>query len=146
MFRVKAQEKQLSYQAIQEDIEAIQATASSLPADKSLCNATNFADGYADALIDRYQTLNGYTGPNVSLLYSLDENFLGYTMRLHRDFLGDGRDIDGNTGDATDTAESDAPHRILKIRYLTQSIKNSQTKNVTEHYVEIVPNAALQCP
>ena len=142
--RVQAQEKQLSNQGIQEDIENLKSTAENLARDDSLCSATNFADGYAQALITAH---SGAT-------YQLDQPFFGYTMRLNRDYLGDGRLIDGTTGTTTelqqkrntDLAESSPPHRVLKVRYVTQSIKNGTTTDVTEHYVEVIPNAALQCP
>ncbi len=134
--RVQAQEKQLSNQLIQEDIEALQSTAENLARNDSLCSANTLANGYAQALITAY---SGNT-------YQLDEPFFGYTMRLHRDYLGDGRLIDGTTGNTTDIAESTPPHRVLKVRYVTQSVKNGTTKDVTEHYVEVIPSAALQCP
>lgn len=144
VLRVQAQEQALSVQGIQEDIEAIRASAESLAANNSLCNAANFSNGYANALLAQYFGAANYATNAGS--YTMDQSFLGYTMRLNRDFLGDGRLIDGSTGDATDIEESTAPHRTLKIRYVVQAIKTSGTEDVTEHYVEIIPNAALQCP
>lgn len=136
LIRVQAQEKEFSNQRIQEDIEELKAEAETLPQDDTLCSATSFANGYTQKLIEAH---SGNT-------YQLDEPLFGYTMRLHRDYLGDGRLIDGITGDATDIAESSPPHRVLKVRYVAQSVKNGTTKDVTEHYVEVIPNAALQCP
>ncbi len=134
--RVQAQEKEFSNQRIQEDIEDLKSTAETLARDDSLCSANSFANGYAQALITAH---SGNT-------YQLDEAFFGYTIRLNRDYLGDGRLIDGTPGNSTDEDESVSPHRVLKVRYVTQSIKNGKTTDVTEHYVEIIPNAALQCP
>ncbi len=144
VLRVQAQEQALSVQGIQEDIEALRATANNLAADNSLCDAANFADGYANAVLAQYFGDVNYAANANS--YTLEQPFLGYTMRLNRDFLGDGRDLDGNTGNAADTAESTAPHKILKVRYVVQAIKDSGIEEVTEHYAEIIPNAALQCP
>lgn len=147
VLRVQAQEQALSVQGIQEDIESIKATADNLAADNSLCSATTFASGYADALLGQYfggTPTYDYTADATS--YALDQSFLGYTMRLNRDFLGDGRLIDGTEDDATDIAESTAPHKILKVRYVVESVKSGVTEEITEHYAEIIPNAALQCP
>ena len=144
VLRIQAQEQALSVQGIQEDIESLKATADNLAANNSLCSATTFANGYADALLAQYFGDVNYAANASS--YTLEQPFFGYTMRLNRDFLGDGRLIDGTTGNAADTAESTTPHKILKVRYVVQAIKDSGIEEVTEHYAEIIPNAALQCP
>jgi prepilin-type N-terminal cleavage/methylation domain-containing protein len=126
MLRIKAQEKEKANQLIQEDIETIKVVSASLALDKSKCSATNYNDGYAATII---QSQNLSTAQTTS--------FSGYTLSLNRNLIGD------NTSESSQTI---APHKILKIRYTVDAIKGSATRTIANDYVEIIPNVALQCP
>ena len=120
--RVKAQQRQRSNQLIQEDIEQIRLAAENMPVNHSLCSATGYSGSYAQALTTsadfpaNYATKNLIEGNTDSKLY-----------KLYR---------------TTDTANS--TNTVLKLKYEVKD--EEQSKVVATDYVEVIPDAAIQCP
>ncbi|GAB4234786.1 MAG: hypothetical protein Kow0049_18900 [Stanieria sp.] len=133
-FRVKAQEKQIANQLIQEDVENINAIAAILPPNPAKCWATNYDNGYAKYLWDSY-TSAAYSSysyvefPERRLLNDTQ----GKRLRLRR--------IDQN-------GTSLAPHQALRILYEVQEWDGTSFIGnvIAKHYIEVIPNAALSCP
>lgn len=118
ILRVKAQEKAKGNQWIQEDIETVKSLVTAPPLDKSLCLATSYSAGYANNLKNRL--------PSPDL--PIEQAFLnfGYNWRLTREYV-----------------END--FNILKIKYKVETL-NGSAKTIARDYIEVIPNAALQCP
>ena len=149
MFRVKAQEKEIASQLIQQDVEAVKFAAHNFdettdPNDPNFdpnslsfnvdakCSAPSYDQGYAKEVYD-----NLPPEPNdVKLLVNAGKEF-----RLER---------------LPQTAISTAPHKVLRIKYRVSELKNGQfvytnetdrdKKAVAKDYIEVIPNVALQCP
>ena len=137
--KVQAQEKQRSAQMITKDIEIANQLAnnSGLGGD---CNATDYDDGYAKKLWDKLEDENGEQ-PTISLLADGG----GRQLALEREHVS--------------LADSQVPHRTLKIRYkawwglddgnfldIDGTERTPTDEPITETYVEIIPDAALACP
>ncbi|BAU65232.1 hypothetical protein STA3757_26130 [Stanieria sp. NIES-3757] len=131
VFRVKAQEKQVASQLIQEEIENLNSIAINLSSTPSKCLATNYIDGYAHALRSQYLASTSYQPkPSKRLL----NNTEGKKWGLERTIL------DGI---------STAPHRVLRIRYQVKELDNGDNfigDAIATDYIEVTPNAAFQCP
>ena len=122
--RIKAQERQRADQLIQEDIEQIRLVAEDMDANHSLCSATAYSGGYAEALAsDSDFPANNATkrvieDVNTSPQYQID------------------RTVVTGSGGSTST--------ILKLNYEVKEVGKS--KVITTDYFEVIPNAAIQCP
>ena len=133
-FRVKAQEKQIANQLIQEDVENINAIAAILPANPAKCSATDYDNGYAKYLWDSY----------TSAAYSS----YSYTANPERRLLND---TQGKRLRLTRIIQDDTsivPHQALRILYEVREWDGSSFSEsiIATHYIEVIPNAALSCP
>lgn len=122
--RVKAQEKQIANQLIQEDIEQIRFEAENLPQNHSLCSAIGYTNSYAASLATRLDNVDEPADKQL-----LDGK--GDTFRLTRKI---------------DTTQSTS--KILKIDF---SVKEWDGNNLVGDpieidYIEVIPNAAVECP
>ena len=139
MFRVKAQEKEIASQLIQQDAEAVKLKANQFDQNVDLsftvdskCLASSYNDGYAKAVYDSLPAIPG----NMRLLVNAGKEFT-----LER---------------IPQTASSTAPHKVLRIKYRVSEWKNGDfvytneadrdDNAVAKDYIEIIPNVALQCP
>ena len=122
--RVKAQEKQRANQLIQEDIEQIRFEAEDLAPNNSLCSSSGYANSYAASLAT---SLSSVSVPNDKQL--LDGQ--GKTYRLIR---------------TVDTASSTA--KVLKIDFEVKEWNGSTLVGnaIATDYIEVIPNAAIECP
>ena len=135
--RIKAQERQRADQLIQEDIEAVRFAAENLPENISLCSANGHTGSYAESL----KTNIAYPddNPPTKLLFKDKQN--GKKYRLDR-FI---------KPPATDEKQPDLPastNSVLKIKY---EVRESVTPDdsdpvIATDYIEVIPNAATQCP
>ena len=137
--KVQAQEKQRANQLITEDLE----TANELANRNGLagsCDPADYATGYGKGLWTALIAEKG-TNPTVNLLSD-----------------GGGRQIALERTEVSN-ADSDSPHRTLKIRYQvwwglsgtdfldrSGSVKDAADEPIAETYVEIIPDVALACP
>lgn len=142
-FRVKAQEKQIASQLIQEDVEAVKFTASEFQQDTSdpdalkfdvdsKCAASDYDDGFAKAVANTLPAVPA----NKKLLGTTGTEFA--LERIEQ------------------TAGSVAPHKILRIKYRVSEWKDGafaytdederEANAVGKDYIEVIPNAALLCP
>lgn len=135
--KVQAQEKQRANQLITEDLESANELANRNGLTGS-CDPANYAAGYGRGL---WTALNTGGIPTVSLL----SDGGGKQLALERTEVSN--------------ADSDSPHRTLKIRYqvwwglsgtnfLDKSgiVKDAADDPIAETYVEIIPDVALACP
>ena len=139
MFRVKAQEKEIASQLIQQDAEAVKLVANQFDQNGDLsfnvdskCLASIYDDGYAKAV---YGSLPSIPDKKSLLINS------GKEFKLER---------------LPQTASSTAPHKVLRIKYRVSEWKNGafvytneadrDDNAVAKDYIEIIPNVALQCP
>ena len=161
-FRVKVQEKQLATQLIQEEIDNIQSVANSLNQDSSdstrynpvlsRCTATQYSDGYAKALWDSYSALDYFKDVESSNPDKLQIKTIAGNNRIGLERIDQ-------------SASSTPPHKTLKIRYQVRNYDGDKTRPllppdnkpdqsvfdlskeiIATDYIEITPNAALQCP
>ena len=135
--KVQAQEKQRANQLITENLEMANELANRSGITGS-CDPANYDSGYGDGLWDAI--VADSTPTTISLL----SDGGGRQLALERTPLGAG--------------SSNAPHRILKIRYevwnwdgtnfldRAGNIKDAADKPIAENYVEIIPDVALACP
>lgn len=134
-FRVKAQEKQVANQLIQQDIENINAIAGLVPANTSKCSAASYSYGYAKYLWDSYVSGTAYSSYSYQAVPSryLLNNNQGKKLGLNRTI---------NTND-------NPPNQALRISYEVKELDSSNnfTGNaIATDYLEVIPNAALSCP
>ena len=129
--KVQAQEDQRADQLIQEDIERVGNLSNILTAGD--CNATTYNNGYAqdlwEDLIDIANTPQ--THPDLltaSLLTPGTGGATGTTLSLYRTHVN---------------INPTAPYRNLKIFY---QVRNSNSEIIASRYLELIPDAALQCP
>ncbi len=124
--RVKAQSKQRANQLIQEDVEEVQSLAqlTNLPADHEKCFANSYNDGYAQLLWTEAE--QGYTQKTINLT----DNSNSQEYELIRTKV---------------TTGSQSPHKVLKIEYEVREA-DGQQKTIATDYIEVIPDAALQCP
>ena len=120
--RVKAQERQRSNQLIQEDIEQIRLAAENMPPNQSLCSAS----GYSGSLAEALTTATGYPTTNPSK-YLIEGNTNSKQYQLTR------------TIDTTNSTNT-----VLALNYEVKEV--GQTKVIAEDYIEVIPDAAIQCP
>ena len=164
-FRVKAHEKELATQLIQEEIENIKWMANTLDQVPntnpprynvvlSRCTATEYSDGYAQALWTAYTSQ-----PQPSTKIIAGNNRVGL-RRLSEDlFPGDTpNNYNKDTDPPTSFPTSNAPYNSLKIWYEVRGRNALNTDFVGDtddpydreiiatDYIEITPNASLQCP
>lgn len=156
VFKVQAQEKQRANQLIQEDIERLNQLGTTLsvgvPAGTApMCNPTVYDNGFAKALWDALPA--GVQTKNV--LENIDQtdgsfDTDGKQLALRR------FPISGSSGGNNSTA----PHRTLKVGYQVWNwnstdntyrnalgaVLTASDEPIAETYVEIIPDAALQCP
>jgi type II secretory pathway pseudopilin PulG len=127
--KVQAQEKQIANQLIQKEIEEINRIAITAPFDSnsvetSKCIATSYANGYANALWDSYST--------------------NATKTSSQKLLGDQGEVITLTSTKIDSnASNSPPYKTLKIQY---QVNDSEGNEIATDYIEVIPNAALQCP
>jgi prepilin-type N-terminal cleavage/methylation domain-containing protein len=135
-FRVKAQEKQIANQLIQEDVENINAIAALLDPNPAKCWATNYNNGYAKYLWDSYTSATSYSYAEFPERRLLNDT-QGKRLRLRR--------IHQNE---EDSLVSYPPHQALKILYEVQEWDGTSFIGnvIAKHYIEVIPNAALSCP
>ena len=142
--KVQAQEKQRANQLIQEDIERLNQLGST--ALSATCDATVYADGYAQAL---WTALPAGTQTR-TLLKKIDKSdgsvdTAGKQLALRRFHIS-----------STDN-NSDAPHRTLRVGYQVWDWNGAYVakdgtaltetdRAIAETYVEIIPDVALLCP
>jgi type II secretory pathway pseudopilin PulG len=141
--KVEAQKKQVANQLIQKDIEDIQRVAltldqngTSYDVETSKCSASDYGDGYADALWDAYVADASYEATptqSISIGTSSTGGDEGEQVRLSRTLL---------------TAGSTAPHKTLKISYEVKEWDGTNLVGdaIATDYIEIIPPAALECP
>lgn len=127
--RVEAQERQRADQLIQEDIEQVKSTASTLAVDHKLCSATAFDPSNNDGtggVYDSYAEKLFWTLPGVPSPKYLIEGVTTskqYSLNRTRD-------------------ETNSTAKVLKINYTV--VESGST--VATDYLEVIPNAAIQCP
>lgn len=134
--RVQAQEKQRANQLIQEHIELIKFEAEDLVTNHSLCSADDYdTDGGTDPTASPPQ-VDSYAQSLTANLPSIpsDEQLLngvGKTYRLTR---------------TVDTSNSTA--KVLKISLDVREFDGTNTVGnaIAEDYIEVIPNAAFECP
>ena len=139
VFRVKAQEKELATQLIQEEIENIKWIANTLdqvpgtnPPEYNIvlsrCIADTYANGYAAALWAAYSGSTSYTAQPTKIIAGNNQ------VRLTR----------------TTTSTNNPPNKTLKITYEVRNFDgvtlDTTGDPIATDYIEITPNAALQCP
>ncbi len=151
-FRVQAQQRQLATQLIQEEIENIKWIASNLDqvpgssppeynVSVSKCTAATYNDGYASYLWAKYSTTDT-TDPNY------DATFNGaYRAIPNKTIAGNNR---VGLRRIPLSTSSTAPHKTFRMQY---EVRNYDGTNIdltgdpiATDYIEITPNAALQCP
>ncbi len=120
--RVKAQERQRGDQLIQEDIEQIRLAAENMPVNQSLCSATGYSGSYAEALT----SATGFPASGATKRL-IEDNANSKQYQLNR---------------TTDTANSTST--VLKLKYEVKEV--GQSKVIAEDYIEVIPDAAIQCP
>ncbi|MGK7937290.1 MAG: hypothetical protein AB4206_16105 [Xenococcaceae cyanobacterium] len=134
--RVKAQEKQRASQLIQEYIEQIQFEAEDLATNHRLCSADAYdTDSSTDStasppVVDSYAQSLAVNLPSIPSDKQL-LNGAGKTYRLTP---------------TVDTSNSTA--KILKISLDVKEFDGSDTVGnaIAEDYIEVIPNAAFECP
>ncbi|MCC0177924.1 hypothetical protein I4641_13140 [Waterburya agarophytonicola K14] len=148
--KVQAQEKQRANQLIQEDIERLNELGSTLVEGAAgaapTCDATVYANSFAQALWAALPA--GVQTKNVLENIDQDDGSFdtnGKQLALQRFHI---------SGTANNSA---APHRTLKVGYQVWDWNGAYVNRVgaaltatdepiAETYVEIIPDAALQCP
>jgi len=134
--KIQAQQDQRADQLIQEDIEVFSSLGSTL-GNTINCNATNYANGYAQALWDAFDE------PSTPLIHESEQPI---TVSLL---------TNATSGTASLTLSRThliaEPNRTLKIFYQVTSsddatVGNADDVPVTTRYVEIIPDEALRCP
>lgn len=120
--RIKAQERQRADQLIQEDIEAVRLAAENFDRDNSLCRATGYIGGYAQAL-----STDGAFPTGTPTKRLLQDNTNSNQYQLNR------------TIDTTNSTST-----ILKLSYVVEEV--SSNREIATDYIEVIPNAATQCP
>ena len=105
---------------VQQDLESVFLAASNLAQDNSRCLASTYSNGYAQ------QLSNNLSSP-------VDREISAKTYRLERTY---------------DSANSVAPHKVLRINYQVRQWDGSALVGdpIVKQYVEVIPDAALQCP
>jgi Tfp pilus assembly protein PilV len=145
--RVEAQEKQIASQLIQKEIENINREATILDQNgtnydvqTSKCLASAYSNGYAQALWNAYTASTSYQAtPTQKLLIGTGSS---------------GEDQGKELGliSIDQYASSKIPHKTLRIRYEVREWDDStstfdlSSDPIAEDYIEVIPNAALQCP
>ena len=129
--KVQAQEDQRADQLIQEDIERVGSLSSILPLDQNTCDATTYDNGYAKELWDDLIADTPQTSPDLtaSLLTPGAGGATGTTLSLSRTHIS--------------ANETTGLYRNLKIHY---QVTNSNSEIIASRYLELIPDAALQCP
>ena len=141
IFKVEAQEKEIASQLIQQDIEAVKFAADQFQLNlatnlrfnvDSKCLASNYNDGYAKAVFNSLPPIPD----NRKLLETQGKEF-----SLER--------IEQTTG-------GNAPYKVLRIKYRVSEWKDGnfvyttdserEANAIAKDYIEVIPNAALQCP
>lgn len=169
-FRVKVQEKQLATQLIQEEIDNLKSQGNALncvevspattpptcddPIDYnpvlSRCTATQYSDGYAQALWTAYTGSTSYAAEPAK---TISGNRRVGLRRLSEDLFAASTPDDYDNGASLPT--SIIPHSSLKIWYEVREWDGETTDGsnldlsgdaIATDYIEITPNAALQCP
>jgi type II secretory pathway pseudopilin PulG len=142
--KVQAQEKQRANELIQEDIERINQLGST--ALTATCDATAYANGYAQALFNTIPTTT-QTKTIIKKIKSDGSTETGGKQLALRRFH-----VSSTAGNST------APHRTLKVGYQVWNWngtnfldQNNGTLSagdepIAETYVETIPDVALQCP
>ncbi len=127
--KVQAQEDQRADQLIQEDIERVGNLSSILTAGD--CNAINYNAGYANALWLALEADTPPTSPDLtaSLLTPSAGGATGTTLSLDRTHIS--------------AIENNGFFSNLRIYY---QVTNGDNEIVASRYLEIIPDAALQCP
>ena len=127
--KVQAQEDQRADQLIQEDIERVGNLSNILTAGE--CNAASYNDGYAKELWDDLIADTPQTSPDLtaSLLTPSAGGATGTTLSLSRTHIS--------------ANETTGLYRNLKIHY---QVTNSNSEIIASRYLELIPDAALQCP
>ena len=121
--RVKAQERQRADQLIQEDIEAVRFAAENFGMDNSLCRASGYPGGYAEALND---------APAFPAETS--------TKRLLED------NPNSKLFTLTRTLDANSTSTVLKLGYSVAVDEAGTEREIATDYIEVIPNAATQCP
>ena len=120
--RIKAQERQRADQLIQEDIEAVRLAAENFDRNDRLCRITSYTGSYAEALSN-----DAAFPANTSTKRLLKDNNNSKQYQLTR---------------TIDTANS--TNTVLKLSYSVVDVDS--TKEIATDYIEVIPNAATQCP
>ena len=134
MFRVKAQEKEIASQLIQQDKEAVEYAASTygiVSTDyqtSSKCLATTYANGYAKAVFS-----NLFPKPENTHLLAGNQ---GKELAIER---------------IEQSASSVAPYKILRVKYIVSESKyttvaEKEANAIAIDYLEVIPDVALRCP
>ena len=121
--RVKAQERQRADQLIQEDIEAVRFAAENLAENVSLCRPTA-TNSYAKSL----STATAFPAGGNPTKRLLEDNTNSKQFILNKSVVDD-----------SDT--------VLKIEYEVREVGLPTTLDpIATDYIEVIPNAATQCP
>lgn len=139
VFMVKAQRTEKANLLIQENIETIKNLAASFAQDDTLCSASSSTTGYAQALGASIPALDydddGTSGndsdddvDNSDSDTNDDRKLLAKTYQLQR----------------TLTPSSTAPHTSLRVSYSV--VESGGTDVIATDYIEVIPNAAFECP
>ena len=123
IFRVQAQRIEQANFWLQEDMENAKILAAGIAQDNQKCSASTFTNGYAEDLKNTLDTNNPVTPRSI----------LGIEYNLERTYI---------------TAGSTAPHKMLKINYQVREWDGSAYTGeaIAKDYIELIPDAALQCP
>ena len=139
VFKVQAQEEQKADKLIQEDIERLNDLGSTLSlgatgieaCDGDLDDDGTADDGYSQGLWDALQadTPDGHPDLRVQLV-TINNSPAGEILTLTR-------------SPQLNVPTSGSPNRILGISY---QVTDESGTLITNRYVEVIPDAALECP
>lgn len=151
-FKVQAQEKQKADKLIQEDVERINDLGANLilgatgteACDGDLDGNGTFNDGYSQNLWTALQADTPDDDDKLKVKFStkVNEEGQGKVLTLNR------TQLDVNTSKLPNNTNGDN-NRILGVSYqVTVPDENGDNKPeiITQRYVEVTPDAALECP
>jgi prepilin-type N-terminal cleavage/methylation domain-containing protein len=121
--KVKAQERSEGAVWIQEDIEQVRYQANQLPANKTLCSATDATAGYADALRDAVVGTTSTTSTTTNT-FTKTSNVSPRTYTLTR-------------------VISFKNVNVMQLNYTVTPSSDSSV--LARSHVEVIPDQALQC-
>ncbi len=135
--------------------------------DTNICSAANYSSGYGQALWYTFtnQDFDGdsiYSSPIIDTDIPLDTIDIGDTINTNPNYAAnptkqllstvnadgsitsEGTTLTLNRTHISNNGTSSAPpHKTLKIYY---RVTNSNNELVTDRYVEVIPDVALECP